>query len=355
MNHERDSIKGRGAADNPPNRFESSWHEIDPDAIDPDDETPAPHTQFLRDATRSIIATNDSPDIGFDASINPYRGCEHGCIYCYARPTHEYLGFSAGLDFETRILVKEDAPELLRAALSARRWVPKTLAISGVTDAYQPIERKLRLTRRCLEVLAEFRNPVAIITKNRLVARDVDVLSELARHHAATVFLSVTTLDAAFARKLEPRTSPPALRLAAIEALAAAKVPVGVLAAPVIPGLNDHELPAILVAAVQAGARFAGYTSVRLPLGVAPLFEDWLDRHAPDRKEKVLHRIRAMRGGKLNDPRFGSRMRGTGEFAEMIDQIFRAGCRKAGLNGERPAMSTAAFRRPGGEQLRLFD
>ena len=355
MSHKPESIKGRGAADNPPNRFESTWHEIDPDSIDPyDDETPSPRTQFIRDSTRSIIATNDSPDIGFDASINPYRGCEHGCIYCYARPTHEYLGLSAGLDFETKILVKEKAPELLRAALSSPKWVPKTLAISGVTDAYQPIERKLRLTRRCLEVLAEFRNPVGIVTKNRLVARDADVLAELAEHRAATVYISVTTLDPAFARKLEPRTSPPALRLAAIEALAAARVPVGVLTAPIIPGLNDHEIPAILEAAVQAGARFASYTLIRLPLAVAPLFEDWLDRHAPDRKEKVLHRIREIRGGKLNDPRFGSRMRGQGQFASMIQQIFLAGCRKAGLKGDRPSMTTDAFRRPGDNQLRLF-
>jgi DNA repair photolyase len=348
------TIRGRGAADNPPNRFEQSWHEVDADepALD---EAPAPATQFLNDSSRSIIATNDSPDVGFDASINPYRGCEHGCIYCYARPTHEYLGFSAGLDFETKILVKERAPELLRKELSSPRWVPKIVALSGVTDPYQPVERRLQLTRRCLQVLAEFRNPVIIITKNRLVTRDADVLSELARHQAAAVYLSVTSLDAVLQRKLEPRTSAPSLRLAAIEALAEAGVPVGVLVAPVIPGLTDHELPAIVAASVKAGAKFAGYVPLRLPLAVAPLFEDWLGRHVPGRKDKVLHRIREIRGGRLNDPRFGSRMRGEGEFAEMISQIFTIAKRKAGLDGRRPDLSTAAFRKPGGEQLRLFE
>lgn len=352
---DRTSIHGRGAAANPPNRFESSWHEVEPEVGWDLDEVPAPRTQLLKDASRSIIATNDSPDIAFDASINPYRGCEHGCIYCYARPTHEYLGFSAGLDFETRILVKEDAPELLRRELSSPRWEPKTIALSGVTDAYQPIERRLRLTRGCLEVLAEFRNPVIIITKNRLVTRDADLLSELARHQAAAVYLSVTTLDPTLARILEPRASIPAFRLTAIARLAAAGVPVGLLVAPVIPGLTDHELPAIVAAAAEAGAQFAGFTPLRLPLGVAPLFEDWLTRHLPDRKEKVLHRVRELRGGRLNDSRFGVRMRGQGEFADMIAQMFAVASRKAGLAGRRAALSTAAFRKPGKTQLSLFE
>jgi DNA repair photolyase len=355
MRDERTSIHGRGAVDNPPNRFEKSWHELDPDAEGDADEVPAPSTQLLRDSSRTIIATNDSPDIDFDASINPYRGCEHGCIYCYARPTHEFLGFSAGLDFETKILVKEDAPELLRRELSSPRWKPKPIALSGVTDAYQPIERRLRLTRRCLEVLAEFRNPVVIITKNRLVTRDQDLLADLAAHRAAAVFLSVTTLDPALARILEPRASVPAFRLSAIASLAAAGVPVGVLVAPVIPGLTDHELPAIVAAAAEAGAQFAGFTPLRLPLGVGPLFEDWLTRHFPDRKEKVLHRVRALRGGRLNDSQFGSRMRGKGEFAEMIGQLFAVACRKAGLEGRGTGLSTEAFRKPGEKQLSLFD
>lgn len=350
----RTTIQGRGAAANPPNRFENRWHEVEPEdgALD---EVPAPTTQLLKDASRTIIATNDSPDIGFDASINPYRGCEHGCIYCYARPTHEFLGFSAGLDFETRILVKEDASELLRRELASPRWQPKPIALSGVTDAYQPVERRLRLTRRCLEVLVEFRNPVVIITKNRLVTRDIDLLADLAKHRAAAVFLSITTLDAELGRTLEPRASIPAFRLSAIAQLHEAGVPAGVLVAPVIPGLTDHELPGIVAAAAQAGAQFAGFTPIRLPLGVAPLFEDWLGRHFPDRKVKVLQRIKGMRDGRLNDPKFGSRMRGQGEFAEMIAQMFAVACRKAGLGGRSTGLSTDAFRKPGEKQLSLFD
>ncbi len=356
MREDQGTIRGRGTADNPPNRFEKAHFEAEPDEIDPEDEEPSPSTQFLRDSSRTIIATNDSPDVGFEASINPYRGCEHGCIYCYARPTHEYLGFSAGLDFETKILVKEDAPELLRRELSSPRWRPKVIAMSGVTDPYQPVERRLRLTRRCLEVLAEFRNPVGIITKNGLVARDIDLLQELARFDAAAVFVSVTTLDAALVRKLEPRTSQPARRLATIEALARAGIPTGVMTAPIIPGLNDHEIPSIIDAAAKAGAQFAGHTIVRLPLAVAPLFEQWLTNHAPGKKDKVLHRIRSIKGGKLNDSRFGSRMRGQGSFADLIEQVFSTSVRKAGLNTRDFHLSTASFRRPSRDgQLSLFD
>lgn len=355
------SIKGRGAAGNPPNRFERSRFEHDLDADDGDlDLTPAPATEFLRDASRSIVATNASPDVPFDASVNPYRGCEHGCAYCYARPSHEYLGLSAGLDFETKILVKHEAPELLRKTLTSPRWVPKPVAMSGVTDAYQPVERRLRLTRGCLEVLAEFRNPVTIITKNRLVVRDVDLLSALAAHGAAAGFLSVTTLDARLARRLEPRTSPPKLRLAAVENLASAGIPVGVMIAPVIPGLNEHEIAAIIEAAAGAGARYAGYTPLRLPLSVAPIFEDWLERNVPGKKEKVLNRVKAMRGGRLNDSRFGARMRGQGPFAALIDTVFKSACARAGLNRERLTLSSDAFRRPelasaSETQLRMFE
>lgn len=345
--------RGRGAAINPPNRFEPLWYSRDPEWNDLED--PALETQFFRDTSRSIITYNDSPDVGFDASINPYRGCEHGCIYCYARPTHEYLGFSAGLDFESKILVKEDAPELLRHELSSPRWKPQVLAISGVTDSYQPIERRLQLTRRCLQVLAEFRNPVVIITKNHLVTRDVDVLGELTRYEAVRVFLSVTTLDGSLSRVMEPRASHPTQRLAAIEALSRAGVQTGVLVAPVIPALTDHELPSILAAAVQAGAKVAGYVTLRLPHGVGPLFEQWLGQHFPDRKDKVLHRIRAIRGGNLNDPRFNSRMRGEGIFAEQIRSLFALACRKAGIDGRGPALSTAAFRMPSNSQLPLFE
>lgn len=344
-------LRGRGASDNPPNRFELLSYERDPEA--PDDE-PAPSTQFLRDTTRSIIARNDSPDVGFRASINPYRGCENGCIYCYARPTHEFLGFSAGLDFETKIMVKEDAPELLRRELASPRWRPEPLGLAGVTDPYQPAERGLRLTRRCLGVLAEFRNPVAIVTKSRLVTRDLDLLTGLARHQAAAVFLSVTTLDADLARVLEPRAPHPEARLAAIAELAAAGVPVGSMIAPVIPGLTDHELPALVAAVARAGAKFAGYTMLRLPGAVAVLFERWLEQHRPAAKDRVLGRIRDVRGGRLNDTRFGVRMRGEGELAEQIKAVFRLACRRAGLNRRGPNLSTAAFRRPGGTQQLLF-
>jgi DNA repair photolyase len=350
----RRSIVGRGAAGNPKNRFERIEVEPDPGEIKGDE--PRPETVYLRDHSRSIIARNDSPDIGFDASINPYRGCSHGCAYCYARPTHEYLGLSAGLDFESKILVKQDAPELLRKELSSPRWNPLVLSMSGVTDPYQPVERRLRITRRCLEVLAEFRNPVVIVTKNHLVTRDVDLLSELTRHDAAAVAVSLTTLDDDLQRIMEPRTSRPARRLAAVERLAASGIPVGVMTAPVIPGLNDHELPALLSVAAEAGASFAAYVPVRLPYAVRPLFEDWLTRHFPERKVKVLNRIRSMRGGELNDARFGSRMRGEGLFAEHIAQLFSISCRRAGMGeGRFPKLSTAAFRRGGGAQPNLFD
>jgi len=341
-------IHGRGASANPANRFAALALEPDPD-----DEVPRLTTKFYRDFTRTIIAHNNSPDVGFESSINPYRGCEHGCIYCYARPTHEFLGFSAGLDFESRIMVKEDAPELLAAELAAPRWQPQVLVMSGVTDPYQPVERRLKITRGCLEVLARFRNPVGIITKNQLVTRDLDLLGKLSAHKAAAVNISITTLDPKLQRVLEPRTSTPQARLEAIRQIRAAGVPVGVMSAPIIPGLNDHEVPAILEAAAEAGAQFAGYTVVRLPHAVAPLFERWLEEHFPDRKEKVLGRIRHLRGGeRLNDSRFRSRMSGEGIFAAQISALFAAGCRRAGM-GPRPELSTAAFRRPN-EQLRLF-
>ncbi len=341
-------MRGRGSASNPPNRFEKRA------LVSEDPEAPLPRTQVLMDTARSIISRNDSPDVGFEASLNPYRGCEHGCAYCYARPTHEFLGYSAGLDFETKILVKEEAPELLRRELAAKSWKPVPLAMSGVTDCYQPLERRLGLTRRCLEVLLEFRNPVWIITKNHLVTRDIDLLQGLAARQAAAVALSVTTLDADLARKLEPRTSTPARRLAAIAALAGAGIPAGVNVAPIIPGLTDPEIPAILKAAKQAGASFAGHTLLRLPLGVQDLFSRWLDEHLPERKSKVLNRVLETRGGRLNDPRFGSRMTGEGVYAEQVAALFRLARRKAGLEDEGPELSTASFRIPPGPQLTLF-
>jgi DNA repair photolyase len=346
------AIPNRGAGSNPPNRFEKIH--LEPDADWDPEQDPLPRTQFFCDRTSTIIAYNDSPDVGYEASINPYRGCEHGCIYCYARPFHEYLGFSSGLDFEAKIMVKEDAPELLRKELSSPKWQPKVIALSGVTDCYQPIERRLKLTRRCLEALADFRNPVAIVTKNLLVARDIDLLSELARHQAAVVFISLTTLDMELRRVMEPRTSPPASRLAAISELSKAGIPVGVLVAPVISGLNDHEIPTLLEAAAQAGAHAAGYVMLRLPHAVAPLFERWLATHFPDRKEKVLNRLRSMRHGKLNESAFGKRMRGEGIFAEQVDALFDAARRKHGIAGSLPELSTAAFRRASKEQLSLL-
>ena len=357
-NYINPTIRGRGAAGNPKNRFERLSVEFDPDVtqLEPSEEgAPAPETIYLKDHARSIIAHNDSPDVGFEYSINPYRGCSHGCIYCYSRPTHEFLGFSAGLDFESRILVKEDAPQLLRKELSAPRYKPVVLSISGVTDCYQPVERKLQVTRRCLEVLAELRNPCGMITKNHLITRDIDLLSQLAAHNAAVAMLSVTTLDSDLSARMEPRTSSPRRRLAAVEALAKAGVPVGVMVAPIVPGLTDHELPAILKAAADAGARFAGYVPLRLPLAVAPLFVDWLGRHYPDRRDKVLNRIKDLRGGKLNDSNFNSRMRGEGIWAEQLKAMFELAKRKAGMTAPFPDLSTAAFRRPPGAQMTLFE
>jgi DNA repair photolyase len=345
------SPRGRGSASNPPNRFEHLTLERDAD-WDPEQD-PAPRTRFFRDLSQSIITYNDSPDIPFRASLNPYRGCEHGCAYCYARPTHEYLGFSAGLDFESKIMVKENAPELLRKELSSPKWKPQELAMSGVTDCYQPIERKLQLTRRCLAVLTEFRNPVSIITKNALVTRDLDLLRELAAHRAVHVNISITTLDSELARKLEPRAASPRQRLEAMETLSKAGIPVGVLVAPAIPAINDHEIPSVLASAKAAGASWAYTEVLRLPLTVAPVFQDWLERNFPQKKEKVLGRIRAIRGGKLNDPRFGSRMRGEGIFADQISRIFQVACRKVGLPEDGPELSTASFRRLGAPQLEL--
>jgi DNA repair photolyase len=344
--------RGRGAADNPANRFIPLYREPFPD-YDPS-EDPAPQTLFFHDTTRTALAENDSPDIPFRYHFNPYRGCEHGCTYCFARPTHEYLSFSAGLDFETRIMVKKDAPQLLRKALISPKWEPQPVGVSGVTDAYQPIERRARITRRCLEVFAEFRNPVGVVTKSALVARDSDILGELARHRAAAVLLSVTTLDPELARAMEPRASAPHARLRAIRELTDAGVPCGVMFAPVIPGLNDHEAADVLHAAADHGAVGAAFVFLRLPLAVKDVFLAWLDRHCPERKAKVVGRIREMRGGRLNNPEFGKRFAAEGAWAEAFRTLFRAAKRKAGMPDRMPPLSTAAFRRPAGTQLTLF-
>jgi DNA repair photolyase len=356
MNRPR-APKGRGASSNPKNRFVAMHAEpVDDADAAPDADRPSPATQVFRDDAKSIIASNDSPDVPFDRSINPYRGCEHGCVYCYARPTHEYLGLSAGIDFETKIFVKYDAPKLLRRELADPAWVPQPLGISGVTDAWQPIERELRLTRACLEVCAEFANPVMVITKNDLVTRDIDVLQTLAAKGAAAAAISVTTLDTRLAARLEPRASTPRRRLLAIESLAKAGIPVSVLVAPAIPGLNDHEIPAILRAARSAGACRAGYVLLRLPHGLQEVFAGWLEQHAPNSKNRVLNRVASTRGGRLNDPRFGTRMRGEGAHADQIAGMMALWRRRLGFDAGFTPLNRGAFRRPcaPGGQLLLF-
>jgi DNA repair photolyase len=344
-------LPGRGTGENPENRYEQLYLERDPET----GEATAAPTVFYRDASRSALAENESPDVGFRFSLNPYRGCEHGCIYCYARPSHEYLSFSAGLDFEQRIMVKEDAPQLLRQTFLSPRWQPQTVALSGNTDCYQPVERRLHLTRRCLEVFREFMNPVSIVTKSALVTRDIDLLTELAGHGAAHVLVSLTSLDGELARRMEPRAAVPDKRLEVIRALNAAGVPVGVMVAPVIPGLNDEEIPRILRAAATVGARSASWVLLRLPPPVDALFANWLEEHFPARRDRVLGRIRDCRGGRLNDARFGHRMRGGGAYAEQIRALFRTAARRHGLDQPLPALNASAFRRPlrAGDQLVL--
>lgn len=345
-------IKGRGASHNPDNKFEKLSYrlEVDDDLLQ---DPTKPKTEFFHDTTKTILSQNNSPDIGFRYSVNPYRGCEHGCAYCYARPSHEYLGLSAGIDFETKIFVKEKAPELLRQKFLSPSWKPELVMMSGITDCYQPVERRLRLTRGCLEVFAEFRNPVSLISKNALIVRDIDVFKELAKYNCVSTCLSVTTLDEELGRGLEPRTSAPRARLKAIEELAKAGVPVAVNVAPVIPGLTDHELPAILKAAREAGATSAGFTPLRLPGTVKPVFLQWLEQHRPERKEKVLSHIRSLRGGSLNDAKFGSRMRGEGPIAENIRQMFKVYSKRYGFHDRMTSLTTEHFRRPT-DQLSLF-
>lgn len=336
-------IKGRGTAFNPPNRFEKFHFEPLQLERDPDDEFRSISTIFYRDASKTILAKNDSPDLSFTYSINPYRGCEHGCIYCYARPSHEYLGFSSGIDFETKIMVKEDAPELLEATFKKKTWRPQMVMLSGDTDCYQPVERTLQLTRRCLEVFLKYRNPVGIVTKNALITRDLDIIKELNALNLVVVTISVTSLDANLIRAMEPRTATPQKRLETIAALASVGVPVCVNVAPVIPGLTDEEIPSILKAAAERGAKIAAYTLVRLPYSVKNLFIDWLERELPERAPKVINRIRDVRDGALNDTRWGARMSGEGEYARMIKDLFNLHCKKYGLNKETVRLSAHGF------------
>ncbi|MEE2775260.1 MAG: PA0069 family radical SAM protein [Acidobacteriota bacterium] len=340
----RNLYRGRGAPANPEGRFETLEVEADPESAH--DHAPRLQTRYLRDDSRTILVRNSSPDLSFDYSLNPYRGCEHGCAYCYARPTHEYLGFSAGLDFECRILVKEEAPALLREALGKRSWRPKTVAMSGVTDCYQPVERRLRITRGCLEVFAETLNPVGIVTKNHLVTRDMDLLGTLATVDACAVTLSIPTLDPELARVLEPRASAPARRLAAVERLSTAGIRTGVLVAPVIPGLTEHEIPEIVKRAATAGASGVGYVLLRLPWGLKSLFEQWLRVHRPQRAERVLARIRDVRDGELTDNTWGRRHTGSGTYAGQIATLFKVARARNGLDDKQPGLSTASFQRP---------
>lgn len=351
--------KGRGAKSSPPNRFESVRLEDDFEQVEHDDEFfAASHklaTQFLPDSSQSILSHNDSPDVGFNWSINPYRGCEHGCAYCYARPSHEYLGLNAGLDFESRILVKHDAPSLLRAAISKPSWQGEIIVLSGVTDCYQPIERQYRLTRGCIEVMLAARQAFGIVTKNALVVRDLDLLEQAAGMNLVHVNVSVTTLDAGLARSMEPRTSLPEQRLAAIRQLAAAGVPVRALVAPIIPGLNDQEVPAILSAVREAGASAASYVLLRLPLSVRPVFHDWLAATFPEKLAKIESLIRSTRDGKMYESGFKTRQIGRGNYAEQIAQTFHVFARKVGLGKSLPALDVTLFERPvDSGQKRLF-
>lgn len=352
MNNEN-PIRGRGSSDNPTNRFEGVYTDYDLD--EETGEKPRQKTKLIPDDTKEILSKNSSPDIPFTYGLNPYRGCEHGCIYCYARPTHEFLGFSAGLDFESRIMVKYKAAEKLRNKFSSESWKPEPVVMSGVTDPYQPIERKLQITRSCLEIFAEARNPVSIITKNYLVTRDLDLIEELAQYNAVHVTLSITTLDRDLARVMEPRTSQPPRRIKAIKELADAGVSVGVNVAPIIPGLTDHECVDILEAARDAGATRAGYTIVRLPYGVKDLFAKWLEQHFPDRKDKVLNRIRSMRDGRLNKSEFGSRFSETGPFARQIKDLFAIHTQRLDFNKKDMGLNTNGFRRLSDGQLNLFE
>jgi DNA repair photolyase len=354
-------LRGRGALSNHAGRYEKQSRVLVDDGWDDgwraDDEAPPPlRTEVIRDATRSIIAHNKSPDLSFDQSINPYRGCEHGCIYCFARPTHAYLGLSPGADFESRLFAKPNAAELLAKELSAPGYVPRVIAMGTNTDPYQPLEKKMRITRSILEVLRDFRHPVAIVTKSPLILRDLDILSEMASMGLAKAALSVTTLDRKLARVMEPRAGTPARRLQAIAGLAKAGIPAGVMFAPAIPALNDHEMETVLTAAAEAGARSAGYVLLRLPLEIKDLFREWLEAQVPGRARHVMALIRQMRGGKDYDSQWNTRMKGTGPYAEMMARRFHLAVKKLELNRSPRSMTINSFRRPPriGDQLSLL-
>ena len=350
-------IRGRGAQFNPGNRFEKFYvEEFKPDELDyftVEEEKKKIPTRFFRDESKTVISRNDSYDIGFEYSVNPYRGCEHGCVYCYARPSHEYLGFSSGTDFESKIMVKKDAPALLEAEFNRKNYKPDFIMFSGNTDCYQPVERQLKITREVLKVCLKYRNPVSIITKNALIERDIDIIQEMAKLRLVSVSLSVSTLDKDLARKMEPRTSSPERRLETISKFAGKKIPLGVNIAPVIPGLNDGEIPSILREASLRGAVFAAHEMLRLPYSVKDLFLQWLKKEFPDRESKVINKIREMRDGKLNDYEFGTRFTGKGEHAETIHSLFELSCKKYGLNGKKIVLRNDLFRKNTG-QFEMF-
>ncbi len=346
---------GRSSTQNEMGRFESQHHELDLshyEWLDPEEEFTL-KTKFFEDSTKSIVSKHESPDLGFGFTLNPYRGCEHGCAYCYARPTHEYLGYSAGLDFESKIFVKAKAPELLREKFMSKSWKPASIFLSGITDCYQPIERKLEITRNCLKVFNDFNNPLFIVTKNSLVTRDIDILSELAQKNLVSVTLSITTLDFELSRKLEPRTSTPQAKLEAIKALSHAGIPVGVNIAPTIPGLTDHEIPRILEAAANAGAKHASYVVLRLPYSVKDIFADWIRTNYPEKSDKVINYIKEMRGGKLYDANFATRMIGQGEKATSIANVFEVFAKKYGFNQTKKDKPLVEFKRPT-DQMEFF-
>ncbi|WP_233152183.1 PA0069 family radical SAM protein [Marinibacterium profundimaris] len=352
---DRDRRRGRGAASNAAGRFDLARQE-EHDGWDIPEDRPSFVTEVREEVPKSVITYNRSPDLPFDRSINPYRGCEHGCIYCFARPSHAYLGLSPGLDFETRLVARPQAPEVLRRELRAKGYKVATLAIGTNTDPYQPIERDREITRACLQVLRDFRHPVGIVTKGTLVERDIDILAPMAEQGLVRVGISVTTLDDDLSRRMEPRVPLPRRRLAAIRRLAEAGIPVRVMVSPVVPGLTDQEVDAIVAAAAEAGADAASWIMLRLPREVSPLWQDWLAEHEPGRAAKVMARLREMHGGRDYDPRWGHRMRGEGEYAEIVGKRFKAACRRAGLRERTAGLRTDLFKIPPmpGDQLSLF-
>jgi len=356
MNEQK--FKGRGAQFNPQNRFEKlSVEDFNFDDWSDFEETGLKNlsTEYFVDSSKTVIAKNDSYDLGFDYSFNPYRGCEHGCIYCYARPSHEYLGFSSGIDFETKIMIKPDAAKLLEHEFRKKNYKPDVIIFSGNTDCYQPVEKKLQITREALKVCLKYRNPVALITKNALIQRDIDILKEMAELKIVNVMLSITTLDKDLARKMEPRTSSPDMRLKTIEVLVENKIPVGVNAAPVIPGLTDKEIPDILKESSARGATYAGYIMLRLPYTVKELFIEWLKREFPLKASKVINTIKSVRDGKLNSSEWGVRFKGEGEIADTVRNLFKISCRKYNLNKKDYNLTKEHFRVPSSEkQLQLF-